>query len=90
MDREQIRFYTQWLWIKASYIQFSGKLPKEFKVTLTKKYRCLLCSRIIRGLWRESPEIGTYIRVKCKCGNAGSSGTDWKYSVAGFEKQPEN
>ena len=51
------------------------------------KYTCKKCGKINIGKWRKSPQRGTYIEVKCQCGEKGI-GT-WHYNIKGFIKQGE-
>ncbi len=50
----------------------------------TLKYKCLKCGEIVRGTFKETPQRGTYVKVKCGCGNQGLS--NWHYHIKGFEK----
>ena len=49
------------------------------------KYKCIYCGRIVSGIWCDTPNRGTYIRVKCVCGLRGWAQAP--YEVYGFEKQ---
>ncbi len=48
------------------------------------KYKCLKCDEIVTGIFKETPQRGTYVKVKCECGNQGLS--NWFYNIKGFEK----
>jgi hypothetical protein len=54
---------------------------------MIKKYKCNLCGIINNGKWMSTPAKGDYIRVKCRCGNSGSSeyldSKNW-YFIDGF------
>lgn len=58
---------------------------------MKKLYRCLQCGKVTIAKYKESPNLGSYYVVKCKCGNKGSSGDNWEYKIKGFIKEkPEN
>lgn len=51
------------------------------------RYRCEDCGRVIKGVYRDTPSRGSYMRAVCVCGNKGSS--DWYYDIPGFARVDE-
>lgn len=47
-------------------------------------YICVKCGKETPGKYKENLQRGSYMAVKCECGNKGLS--DWYYNIKGFVK----
>ena len=51
------------------------------------KYTCEKCGKVVTGIYKESPQYGSFYTVSCPCGNKGNARNDWKYEIKGFERK---